>query len=1844
MLERLSVKKPYTVIVGIILVILLGIIAFTRMTMDLLPSMNFPYVIVYTPYVGATPEQVESEITRPMEASFATLTDIKNITSQSRDNVGLVVLQFNDTANMDTAMIEINSEITTLQASWNDSIGAPSIMKINPDMLPVTIMSVSREDMDIVELSDYVKEEIIPKYEAINGVASATASGLVTEEVDIHIEQSRIDVLNYAIIREIDENLAEISDQMDEGQAALEDGRGELARQKSIIIGKIDSGINQLERSSGMIDNALSELKAKRSALNQQLAQLDSAIEQMDAMLEIPEEDLNVLREVMAELGELEGRRQELLDELTALNSGEGSELIERARSDAEARLSELTSERSSLQIYLEELENADRDSLIDSINSLDTQIAAAEEELSTAKLDLASAEEGLNETNEQIERIRLLIREKQSDQQSESNETENTSEPLDASDTPKPENTGGENGSVDSGSTSTNGPDPYSSELPELEPEETLSPQAASDSDTETTSAATDPKDRETIAPTTAPSGQTSTSEYAAIEPTSMPASEDSMSEYDVIEPTPAAASEHSTSEYDVIEPTPVPISEENASDNGVIEQTSVPASEEDKAESGATEQMSLPSSERSGSEDKENEEEAERHSSEMDEAQAFSINSANAEELSLKELRDQLQELEDRQAVQQSEVTEAQAAVSSIESDLASLKKERDDKSDLLDQLDGSDTETRIEASKRRIEALDTRIAILEEEIAGLDQLLSGDGDALAAAEVLVAGLDEQIAAIKETDAYKAAMLLMDREELNAQYAAALEGRAQLEAGIKQIDSVIEKLENGIVPGGFIDGIDEDMNLKDARAMLRSARKQALEGFSEAEKQLDEAAKKLAEARKEFEDSRDEALENAGLDGIITVETVAGLIGAQNFSMPAGYVHDPEDTEHLVRVGDQFKSLDELRGMKLFSIGGEYVDEVRLQDVASVEITNDSEDTFTKVDGIDGILLSIEKQSTFSTTEVSNLVGQKSDELMAENDSLHVVDMFNQGEYINIVVNSVLENLIYGGILAILVLLVFLLDWRPTLIVALSIPLSVVITFVCMYFSGITLNVLSLSGLALGIGMLVDNSIVAIENIYRLRNEENMPLLHACVEGVRQVSGALFASTLTTICVFVPVLFVSGLAHDLFTDLGLTIAFSLLASLLVAMTVVPSMAASLLKRDRRKKENGLFTRLRSGYTKLLKTALNGKLLVLLASLGLLIYSVYQVPSMGISFMPEVNSTQMTATYILDPEEDVKAQQTRAMTVMEQMMQISGIESIGLTGGSGLRAVSGNNGSLTYYIIVSEKAERSNAEIAKDIRTVAEANDVALSVETSTMDISMLTGSGISVDIYGDDLDTMQEMARDIAEIAAQVEGTAEIDDGLEAAVPELRITIDKEKARDNNLTVAQVYQFIATKIAGKVSITDAAFDSKTLTIYLIDDRNSSISPESLEDLTIEVTTGNRSDLVRIGDIASIRNTQSLSTIHRSAQRRTHSVSFAVAEGYSANHVSDAFEARLAEYHVPEGYSVSLSGENETVLSIMDDMSFMLIIAVVMIFLIMVAQFQSFLSPIIVMFTIPLAFTGGLLALLLTGLDLSIVSVIGFLVLSGVIVNNGIVFVDTVNQLRISGMEKRDALIETGRLRMRPILMTSATTILGMLMIALGSGMGAEMMQPMAVVTIGGLAYATLMTLFVVPCLYDLFTGEKMKARILVLAEEEAELSEISEDREDPSESIECPPEAEPIDLNEADEINDRCEEPSLDAHDIDEAHVPDDETEPSSPSDETEDMSLLEDSIPKVTEEHSEMNDGDGPEARPTVTSADPPSIPAIPSVRSPMSSPARVRISHSGSRRRLEKRARVNRKLRR
>ncbi|MFR9063884.1 MAG: efflux RND transporter permease subunit, partial [[Clostridium] scindens] len=798
---------------------------------------------------------------------------------------------------------------------------------------------------------------------------------------------------------------------------------------------------------------------------------------------------------------------------------------------------------------------------------------------------------------------------------------------------------------------------------------------------------------------------------------------------------------------------------------------------------------------------------------------------------------------------------------------------------------------------------------------------------------------------------------------------------------------------------------------------------------------------------------------------------------------------VCDGGGIDYLVRVGDKFKSIEDIKDLVLIDMEG--IDPVKLSDIANVELVNNSDETYAKINGKPGVMLSVQKQTGYSTGDVSKRVLEKLDRLKKDNAEIKTVTLMDQGVYIDLIVHSVLQNLIFGAILAVIILLVFLKSLRPTFVIACSIPISIMTALVAMYFSGVTLNIISLSGLALGVGMLVDNSIVVIENIYRMRNEEGASAKEAAIEGARQVGGAIMASTLTTVCVFLPIVFTSGITRQLFVDMGLTIAYSLLASLAVALTLVPMMSAGLLKKTE-DKESKIFAKIRQGYGKLLEKALHKKFLVLLGALALFIASIALALSRGTEFMPQMESNQIAMT--LKTEEGSSLDDTAKVAdqVMDRIGKIEDIKDIGgLVSASDMMGTQMESNVIEFYAITKDHPSLDNGQLKKKIESVTKDIDGELTVNMSNMDMSALGSSGINIQIKGKDLDKLQKVANDVKGIVEKTKGTQNVLDGTEDNNEELRVVVDKTKATQHGLTVAQVYQQLYGKLAEAQTATTLATDTNDYDVYVLDDANESLSREDIRNLTItaEKQDGTSED-VKLADIATFEDACGLRAISRKDQSRFMSVTAEIKDGDNIGLVSSRVKKALKSYDAPEGYEIKMTGEDETINEAMIELFKMLALAIVFMYLIMVAQFQSLRSPFIVMFTVPLAFTGGLLALCMSGMAVSVIAMIGFVMLSGIIVNNGIVFIDYTNQLIAAGMEKEKALVEAGKTRLRPIIMTALTTILGLSTMAIGFGMGSDMVQPMAVVTIGGLIYGTILTLVVVPCIFDLF-HKKEKARL---------------------------------------------------------------------------------------------------------------------------------------------------------
>lgn len=1404
MFGKFSVRKPYTVLVAVVLVIVLGIVSFTKMTSDLLPNISFPYVLVMTTYPGASPETVEMVVTKPVESSMATVSNIEEISSVSNENYSMVILQFAQSADMNAVSLEIRENLDQIRSYWDDSVGNPIIMKINPDMLPVMIAAVGGKDMSAAEITDLTNDTIVPELESIEGVASVSGMGLLEESVNVIIRQEKIDAVNEQVFgsidKEIDENLAELQENKQDiydGQAELENAKRDLADSEA-------------------------ELAQKQQELNDSKAELENSKK------------------------ELADGRNELADKKSQLESGK----------------TELNSKK----------------------DATTKQLAEAETKLLTAKADAEAAKTHL---------------------QLEIQTAEATVKGLDSG----IEQAGAGVQAIEQAITAVNGI------------EETLAGLAGT-SDTQT---------------------------YVVLD-----------------ENTKAAVKAwYESAGYEVKEDTLV----------WEIKGTLSAIKNDILVKAGASD--------------------------------------VNGLEAKKAELQSKIADLESQKAMAAAPIDQYKSALSEIEGNISKLDS-------ALTELYQGNLQAAIEFANAQ-----TTISLGEMQIASAES-----------------GLDS--------------------------------AQKQLEAGEEQIKSGQEQLDAGA--DQIKEGYDQ---INDNAEQLADALEQILDG----EEQIEEA--------------REDAYDQADMNGILTVDTVEQLLAAQNFSMPAGYVTE-DGISYLIRVGDKPDTVEELKAMPILNVDMDGVDVITLGDVADVFMTDNSADIYTNVNGEPGILLTMQKQTGYSTGEVSDKILARFDELLEQNENLMLITLMDQGIYIDMVTDSIFNNIIFGAGLAILILLLFLRDIRPTAVIACSIPISIVAAVVCMYFSGVTLNVISLSGLALGIGMLVDNSIVVIENIYRLRSE-GASVTEAAIEGTREVAGAIAASTLTTVCVFLPIVFTEGITRQLFVDMGLTIGYSLGASLIVALTVVPAMSSKILVKTKEQKESRFFNGLMNGYGKVLDWSLKHKAVIFIGVLVLLVGSALASLSKGTAFMPTMESTQMTITLELPdttPLSETAEVTDRVVEILRNMEDVEDVGAMASTSSMG-SLMGGSADSSTHetsiYLTTVEKPKLNNKELSNAIEEqtaqLCEETGAELSIETSMMDMSALGGDGISIQVRGRDLDTLQQIAKEVAAIVEATEGTAKVSDGLEEATGEMRILIDRDKAMDQGLTVAEVYQQIAAKLKDASSATTFETTAKEYEVYVKNANDMELTRKLVQDLVIEKTDkDNKKVEIPLKDIAAFENTISPKSVSRTEQNRYIAVSASIADGYNVGLVSRKLEQNLADYEVPEGYSLVMEGENEMIVDAMQQLMLMLLLAVIFMYLIMVAQFQSLKSPFIIMFTIPLAFTGGFMGLFLGNCEVSVVAVIGFVMLAGIIVNNGIVIVDYMNQLIAQGMEKHEAILQAGRTRLRPVLMTALTTILGLLPMVFGTDMGAAMGKPMAIVTVGGLLYGTLLTLLVVPCIYDLMNCRKTR------------------------------------------------------------------------------------------------------------------------------------------------------------
>ena len=1273
-MEKFSVKKPFTVLVAVIMVLMLGFVSISNMQTNLLPDVNTPFLMVVTVYPGASPERVESEVSDVMQNALGTVAGVESVTATSAENYSLLLMQFSDDTDMNSAMVKVSNKVDQTTASLPSSCLTPSIIEYSLNMNAFMTAAVSREGSDVYDLSEFVSDTLVPYVERKGGVSSVSTNGLIEKMVQVQLSQEKIDAINAKLLEVIDVQLADARKQLESAEAQIEAGRKEYDRQFK----------------------------------NYNKTVSDTVMQQF---------------------------------------SGQVGEAVETVRKQAQA--------------------------LLDSVNQL---IAVVQEpEIQQALIDVR---DGLQRVMDKF------------------NET-------------------------------------------------------------------------------------------------------------------------------------------------------------------------------------------------------------------GMKDI-DSLIEI------------------------VAELR-------DITDKLTGA--------------------------LQQLQQRLNTE-----------AGTEGSTAADLADD-------LQVQQSLNTVY--------------NTLNDVIKAMDD--VPGLM-------STFSDALGTYSQQQMQAYMKFTEAREMLNEYEKQLTEAKQQYEDAKEKAMASSDVSKMLDIDTLAQLIYAQNFSMPAGYVKDSSGKSWLLKVGEEYDSIEDISGALLLHVDG--FGDVRLSDVADVEVIDNAEASYTRLNGERAAVLKIYKGATSSASEVSDNCLSAFQELEAQYDGLHVVVLSNQGNYITIIVKSILSSMVIGAALAIIVLAIFLRDVKPTLVVGFSIPLSVLFAVVLMYFTGMDLNVMTLAGLSLGIGMLVDNSIVVIENIYRLRGR-GVPAARAAVQGAKQVGMSVVASTLTSVCVFLPVVFSSSIVKSLMQPMSLCIGYCLMASLIVALTVVPAAASTVLKKAE-PKQLKWFDKIQDKYAKSLEWCFRHRALPLLAAVVLLAFCGWQVFSMGVELLPTITSNEAIVT--LSTTKDLSKEDSYAIAgkAVEAMLEVDHVEEVGITtdtrvagmdiGQLGLPTtitdlLNAANSYGTYQVNVMLDESLSSSEIETARQALEDAlsgiEDCTAKVEISGMqELTSQLASGLSVKIYGSDAETLSQLSEKVVDIVNDTEGFANATNGLGSGDATINLQIDRDKVRSYGLTVAQVYQQIAAKLTTTTTAqTPVTVDGSTMSVQISNNLDP-VTKENMMDMTFETTVMSADGTTSTGtctlaDMATWDTGSAPDSITSEDQTQYVSVTADTLDGYNTTVQARVLEKKLNEFalsdEMPEGCSFSMGGESDSVNFMVNEMVQWLALALPFVYLVMVAQFQSLLSPFIVLFTIPLAFTGGLLGLLLTGQQLTMISLMGFIVLMGTVVNNGIVFVDYANQLRLGGMERRAALIATGKTRMRPILMTTLTTVLAMLQLVFSNDMASQLMSGMAIVIICGLSYATLMTLYIVPILYDI-------------------------------------------------------------------------------------------------------------------------------------------------------------------
>ncbi len=818
------------------------------------------------------------------------------------------------------------------------------------------------------------------------------------------------------------------------------------------------------------------------------------------------------------------------------------------------------------------------------------------------------------------------------------------------------------------------------------------------------------------------------------------------------------------------------------------------------------------------------------------------------------------------------------------------------------------------------------------------------------------------------------------------------------------------------------------------------------------------------------------------------ITLETVQAIVGVSNLNLPGGSLRSNE-RHYLVRTINEFENLDEIRNLVVAQRGGAAI---RLSDVAKVTRGAKEREIITRIDGRESIEISIYKEGdaniVATANDVKNVIAQWQEKLKAENNTLTI--LFDQSIFISQAVGEVRKAALIGGALAIIILFFFLRDIRSTLIVATSIPISVIATFMVMYKMDVSLNLMSLGGLTLGLGMLLDSSIVVLESIFRKR-QQGAPLREASIEGTTEIAPAVIASTLTTVAVFLPIVFVEGVAGQMFRDQALTVTISLCASLLVAVTLIPMLSSLGSRRDKKAAEKrekvsedkvftlGVISRV---YDLSAKKMLAAPVTCLAAAFALLALSFVLLRGIGTELIPQMSEGEFYFEVSLPEGSALKATDDIVLR-MEKEAKTSGLGIERSYSTSGSRLVSGgmslntmgeNLGQINFVMKDrgDDRGEKTAIEKLRESYTNIEDLDVKFRRPSY---FSLKTP--IEIILFGDQIEALENRALEMIRQLDGVEGLVDVKSSLEAGSPELRVIFDRERIASFGLDIRSLTSTLRNRVLGVIP-TRFRERERQIDIRI---RNPEKDRSKITDIRNLIIPGPSGSKLRLQTVAEIRESRGPAEIHRLKQQRAAVITANLKKGYSLGRAIGEVKKIIARQPAEEQLATELGGQNREMEISFNSMMFALCLAIFLVYLVMASTFESFLHPFIILFTIPLSLIGVVAGLYLTGTTITVIVLIGSVMLAGIVVNNSIVLIDAINRLRRKGTAKFNAVLTAGHMRLRPILMTTLTTILGLVPMALSWGEGAELRTPLAITVISGLLFSTLITLLVIPAAYML-------------------------------------------------------------------------------------------------------------------------------------------------------------------